>query len=232
MAFEQNFIWVKWFEKYIKYIFQSHQWRLSGNRPPSVGRPKISQVKSWPSSRAQPPQTVFQEKFQAPVLFRRIWLLRRGGTARIRWLIGTRWWLWRTGWGPESRCSSNKMGNEGERYFCSPASVSSPASLFCFSWKEPKKTTMNISEQEINKSRINIDVPEGRGTCFFFSLFLSADSFWNIWSQTALWCHRPMNGTCLINYFKVDQTLKWSRATHVCMVWSGCATLKSRNLAA
>lgn len=37
--------------------------------------------------------------------------------------------------------------------------------------KEAKKTTMNISGQEINKSRINIDAPEGACDLFFGCVF-------------------------------------------------------------
>lgn len=64
------------------------------------------------------------------------------------------------------------MGNEGEQDFCNER-LFLHRRVCSASLERGKKTTMNISRQEINKSRINIDAPEGAGDLFVFFCFFS-----------------------------------------------------------
>lgn len=125
-------------------------------------------LKWWPLFGAQQRQNMFS----------RVHVVSSSGTTQAA-VRGNAWPVWdapRTvekGEGPNSRCSSNKIGNEGEQdCFFSQSVWLGYDWLYLFTskfvlllWRR-QKTTMNILGQEINKSRINIYAPEGMWVVF------------------------------------------------------------------
>lgn len=113
-------------------------------------------------------------------MFSRVHVVSSAGTTQAA-VRGNAWPVWdapRTvekGESPNSRCSSNKIGNEGEQdfsfFFFTECLVGIRLALslhrqVCSTSLKEAKTTMNILGQEINKSRINIYAPEGMWVVF------------------------------------------------------------------
>lgn len=115
-------------------------------------------------------------------MFSRVHVVSSAGTTQAA-VRGNAWPVWdapRTvekGDHANSRCSSNKIGNEGEQdfffsFFFSQSVWLGYDRLYLFTGKfvlllwRRQKTTMNILGQEINKSRINIYAPEGMWVVF------------------------------------------------------------------
>lgn len=174
MAYKHNSMWVKWLEKLLFFTTVENWTKKKTSKRRSYAQ-KTSKnsltLKWWP---------VFGPR-QRQNMFSRVHLVSSAGTTQAA-VRGNVWSVWDTqrtvekGERPKSRCSSNKIGNEGEQdffffFFSRERLVGIRLALslhrqVCSTSLKEAKTTMNILGQEINKSRINIYAPEGMWVVF------------------------------------------------------------------